>query len=282
MAHIGKVLLTNLYRLITDQKWRRKKYRFFFDYCKYTVKYIVSWKIFCIPLHFEQIQSFKLKIFHYSILLSLFEDMFLNDEYYIKLRRNPTIVDLGSEIGLSVTYFKSIYPDARILAFEPDPASFVLLRQNIEVNRLKNVKAYNYALSDKVGVLPFYVDKQVEGSLTMSLYPTRQQRKINVNVKRLSSLLTRRIDLLKMDIEGAELSVLKDLVKSRKISLISHMIIEYHHHIVNRKNNLSAVLHILEKEGFGYQIQARVNTPFVKRTYQDILISAYKEITHRN
>lgn len=277
MAHIGKVLLTNLYKFITDQKWRGKKCRFFFDYCGYAIKYIIVWKILHIPLHFEQIQSFKLKIFHYSILLSLFEDMFLNDEYYVKLRRNSTIVDLGSEIGLSVTYFKLTYPNAHILAFEPDPASFTLLRQNIDVNRMKNVKAYDCALSDKVGTLPFYIDSKVDGSLTMSLYPARQQRKITVNVKRLSSFLVGRVDLLKMDIEGAELSVLKDLVKSRKIALIGNMVIEYHHHIDPCIDNLSVLLELLERAGFGYQIQAKNPTPFKKRKFQDCLIFAYKK-----
>jgi FkbM family methyltransferase len=276
MAHIGKVLLNGFIKLLINKKWRKEKYIFFFSYCKYALKYAVSWKLLHIPLRFEQIHGFKLKIFHYSILLSLFEDMFLNDEYYVTLRRHPTIVDLGSEVGLSVTYFATTYPNSQILAFEPDPASFALLRHNINANRMKNVTAFNYALSDKVGILPFYVDSKVEGSLTMSLYPTRQQRKITVKVKRLSSFLTRRIDLLKMDIEGAELSVLTDLVKSRKISLISHMIIEYHHHIDPYTNNLSVLLGLLERTGFGYQIQAKNPTPFEKRKFQDCLIFAYK------
>lgn len=277
MAHIGKVLLNGFIKLTIDKEWRKEKYIYFLSYCKFSLKYIISWKLLHIPLHFEHIYGFKLKIFHYSILLSLFEDMFLNDEYYVNLREYPTIVDLGSEIGLSVTYFKTIYPNAHILAFEPDPASFALLDQNIKVNRMGNVIAYNYALSNKVGTLPFYVDKNVEGSLTMSLYPTRQQKKIAVLVKRLSSFLTKRIDLLKMDIEGAELSVLKDLVKSRKISLISHMIIEYHHHIDPCIDNLSVLLELLERTGFGYQIQAKNPTPFEKRKFQDCLIFAYKK-----
>lgn len=276
MAHIGKVLLNGFIKLLTDKKWRKEKYIFFLSYCKYALKYAVSWKLLHIPLHFEQIHGFKLKIFHYSILLSLFEDMFLNGEYYVKLRRSPTIIDLGSEVGQSVAYFAATYPNAHILAFEPDPASFTLLRQNIEVNKMKNIRAYNYALSDKVDSLPFYVDSQVEGSLTMSLYPTRQKRKITVKVKRLSSFLTRRIDLLKMDIEGAELSVVKDLVKSRKIALIGNMVIEYHHHIDPCINNLSVLLDLLERAGFGYQIQAKNPTPFEKRKFQDCLIFAYK------
>ena len=277
MAHIGKVLITGFVKLLTNKKWRKEKYIFFLSYCKYAIKYIVSWKLLHIPLHFEQIHGFKLKIFHYSILLSLFEDLFLNDEYYVKLRKTPLIIDLGSEIGLSVTYFTTVYPNARILAFEPDPASFALLSQNIIENRMEKVTAYNCALSDKVGILPFYVDKNVEGSLTMSLYPTRQQRKITVKVKRLSSFITRRIDLLKMDIEGAELLVLKDLSRTKKINYIDHMIIEYHHHIDSTINNFSLLLSLLEKAGFGYQLQAKCPTPFQKRMYQDFFIFAYKK-----
>lgn len=277
MAHIGKMFLSCIIRWIKDNNWRRRNGKYFLSYCRYAMKYIAYWKLLKIPLHSEAILKYRLHFFHYSIFLSLFEDMFLNDEYYVKLPKNPHIIDLGSEVGLSVCYFKSIYPNARIEAFEPDPASYKLLTKNIKDNAMKKITTCNVALANKVGSIPFYIDSSVDGSLTMSLFAKRQQKRIIVKVNRLSRYIRQKVDLLKMDIEGAEFDVLSDLSHSKKISLIDNMIIEYHHHIDVNKNDLSRLLALLEKNGFGYQLEAKYPLPFKKQIYQDCLIFAYKE-----
>jgi len=242
MAHLAKVFFACLFRLIGNKNWGRRNIKYFLSYCRYAMKYIVYWKLLKIPLHSETILKYKLHFFHYSIFLSLFEDMFLNDEYYVKLPRNPHIIDLGSEIGLSVTYFKSMYPNARIMAFEPDPASYELLTKNIRNNIMKKVTTYNVAPANKVGLMSFYIDPSVEGSLTMSLFEKRQKKRIAVKVDRLSHYIKQRVDLLKMDIEGAEFDVLSDLSHSKKISLIDSMMMEYHHHIDTKKITYHAFL----------------------------------------
>lgn len=65
----------------------------------------------------------------------LFREIFIEPSYFFRTERpHPLIVDCGSNIGMSVIFFKLLYPDARVLAFEPDPAPFELLEQNIRTN----------------------------------------------------------------------------------------------------------------------------------------------------
>ena len=276
MAHIGKVITQLTYKLITDSKWRRRKKAYYYLYVQFSLKYLLFWKFLHIPLHHEKINEYNIQFFHYSIFLSLFEDMFLNDEYYVKLPKSPHIIDLGSEVGISTIYFKLMYPNASVDAFEPDPASYTLLKDNIYRNSIKFVETHNVALANNQGHLPFYVDSKVDGSLTMSLFPARQQKKIEVKVDKLSKYITQKVDLIKIDIEGAELSVIQDLVDSKKIKFIQNIIVEYHHHINKKQNNLADFIHLLESAGVGYQIKAKLNTPFEKNIYQDFLIYTYR------
>jgi len=277
MAHICKVIGIGILNCFRDKKWRQNKLRYFLSYIHYSLKYLIYLKILRVPLHFESVNGYNLTFFHYSIFHSLFEDMFLNDEYYIPLPKKPHIIDLGSEVGISTTYFTLTYPRATILAFEPDPASYLLLCKNSKSNCMHHVRTFNLAVSNKEGIVPFYIDPLVDGALTMSLSLLRQKKKILVKVKKISQFITKKVNLLKIDIEGAELAVLQDLSKSHKIQHIDSLIIEYHHHIDNNSDNLSLLLNILEKEKFGYQIRAKYPLPFKKMYYQDFLIFAYKK-----
>jgi hypothetical protein len=84
--------------------------------------------------------------------------------------------------------------------------------------------------------------------------------------------------LLKLDVEGSELQVLRVLVKSGSIARISQMVIEFHHHMNPRVDNLSECLSILEAHGFGYQITSgQVYTPITRGQFQDVLVHAYRK-----
>ena len=67
-----------------------------------------------------------------------------------------------------------------------------------------------------------------------------------VKVDKLSNYIKQKVDLLKIDIEGAEIDVLTDLFRSKKLNLVENMIIEYHHHIDPKIDNLSRLLYLLE------------------------------------
>ena len=193
--------------------------------------------------------------------------------------KKPKIVDLGSNIGLSVIYFNTLFPHCEIDAFEADPTTCVILRKNIESYNLKKVKIFNLAVTDKNGLINFYIDKVGSGSPLMSANPLRISNKTKIKVRsiKLSESINNPKDFLKMDVEGSELKVLRDLDLSKKINLISQLSIEYHHHIDTDIDELSDFLNILERNNFGYQIHAGQNSPFELKIFEDIQIHSYKK-----
>jgi FkbM family methyltransferase len=235
----------------------------------------------------ERFLNYKMHFFTYDVFFWLFYEIFIRKEYVFKTtKQNPTILDCGSNIGMAILFFKRNYPQAEIIGFEPDHASFQLLKKNIEINRFTNIVVHNVALSNKEGTIPFYSDGNTKGKLAMSI--TKQIEDHNIkNVKetkvkavKLSTFIPKEkeIDFMKLDIEGAELLVLEDLDKSKRIKQIKEMLVEYHFSTKNPTNKITKILEILEKNNFKYCFNAETQPPFPKMQNKayNVLIYAYQ------
>lgn len=227
------------------------------------------------------IAGFKVSYFHLHQITCLFREIFLNAQYLFQADVDqPFIVDCGSNIGLSILFFKRLYPKAHVIGFEPDPDTFSILQKNIEQNHLTGVDLYQCALGDEEGSVNFFHNHQEKGSLMMSIHRERLEgERIEVPARLLSSFVTREVDLLKMDIEGSETVVLPELVVGMKLSNIKQIHLEYHHHIKQCEDNLSAILRLFESNNFGYRITANAchgKLPAVGIA-QDISIYAYRK-----
>ena len=93
---------------------------------------------------------------------------------------------------------------------------------------------------------------------------------------RLSGFIRSAVDLLKLDVEGAEGRVLSDLIGSGTLASVQRVHMEYHHHIDSERNDFSRTLAQLEEAGFGYQVRADQHKWPVPRAFQDISIYAYR------
>jgi FkbM family methyltransferase len=207
------------------------------------------------------------------------EEIFFRGEYLFEAKSDsPVILDCGANIGLATLFFKHLYPKARISSFEADPATASILQKNIEQNHLDDVSAYNLLLSNAEGEHSFYCAADEAGSTKMSALPDRlsNNREIMVKAGKLSHYIDRPVDLLKLDVEGAELDVMTDLKSSGKLSLIRQVVIEYHHRIGNRASCLARFLALLEEEGFEYQVSGSCDPITRQNVFQDILIGAYR------
>ena len=227
----------------------------------------------------ESIFGYEVHFFDYHTFATLFEELYVPDVYYFSASSSePLIVDCGSNIGLSVLYFKRLYPKGRVIAFEPDRATFEMLEQNVKSNNLAGVTLVKKALYDSVGSVPFYISPEKPGLLVQS---TRKEnlassQVTSVETEMLSTYLTEPVDFLKMDIEGAEDQVLKDLNESGKLALVREIVLEYHHHLTPREDKLGVFLKTLEQTNFGYQLKAALVPPFRKGEFQALMLYAYQ------
>lgn len=119
-----------------------------------------------------------------------------------------TIVDLGSNVGASVLYFATRYPGARIIAVEPDPATFRKLQAN--VGSIPGVELRCLAVGGTDGETDFFPSPRTWES---SFRPTPLSGEpIRVRVVTLDTLLSEvgldHVDLIKLDVEGAEYEIL--------------------------------------------------------------------------
>ena len=189
----------------------------------------------------------------------LYKEIFLGKEYPIaSTKSHPLIVDCGSNIGISVLFFKKKYPNGKIIAFEPDPMSYSILNKNVSINGLKNVQLYNLALSDKEGECLLYgcstnsIGQSLSSDWGLKGY---YKDSFPTKVMRLSSFIDEEVDFLKLDIEGAEQAVLQDLHKNNKLLLIKQFTIEVHEiDAIANENNMQGVVEILDQYPFQYSI----------------------------
>ena len=69
----------------------------------------------------------------------------------VSAKRIPLIVDLGANTGYSALYFQMTWPDARVVAVEPEPENFELLARNVRAN--KNIDTLQAAVASRAGKL---------------------------------------------------------------------------------------------------------------------------------
>ncbi len=220
----------------------------------------------------------RIKIGGYSInfsnvieTFSIYKDIFLLRQYKFKSeRKNPFIIDCGSHIGLSVLYFKKIYPESHILSFEANPKTAETLEKNISQNFLKNVTLIKKAVGLKKGKIPYYVATQKNGwnwgdaGVKNDWYNVLDYETIYVPSTKLSEYINRSVDLLKIDIEGMEMIVLSEI--KHKLKFVQEIIMEFHGGKKNKKNRLENVVALLKECGFSFSIKypSTILNPFRK------------------
>lgn len=164
------------------------------------------------------------------------------------INKGDIILDAGANIGYYVILeSKKTGNKGGVYAIEPIKENFDLLKKNIELNRLKNVEAYNLAFSDRSGRININVSE--EGNLNTPA-------KIGT-AKRVDSVKSTTIDLffkkkkkptiMRMDIEGFEHVVFKGCVNI--LDSLEKIFVELHFPLIEKKEMIS-LLKLLKNKGF--------------------------------
>lgn len=211
-------------------------------------------------IHAQKFLNGKLYFRNGNEILHGLDEIFIDEVYKISLPKNAYIIDCGSHIGLSVIYFKNKYPDATIIAFEPDTTNFHLLERNVESFNFKSVVLRNEAVWKENTIISF----SHGGSMSSKIDSENEFDKNQSSIKavRLFDVIDRPIDFLKLDIEGAEYEVLIDIYP--KLDMIRSMFIEYHGSF-EQNNRLNQILQIITEKDFKYYIKESApvyDTPF--------------------
>lgn len=168
--------------------------------------------------------------------VTTYRQVLLHEEYKFNVRQPPgTIVDAGANVGLASVYFASAFPEARIIAIEPEMQNFELLKRNVA--NFSNVTPVRGALwneDTEINVIdPGLGESGYVTVATASDAAQDYESRGRVRAFTMDSLLEEynlsHIDILKVDIEGAELEVFQHA--QSWINKVDTVVIELHERI---------------------------------------------------
>jgi FkbM family methyltransferase len=199
------------------------------------------------------------------------------------LRPGMPVVVVGADVGYYSRLFSQwVGPQGLVLAFEPHPANFDILRRNVERARLRNVRLFPFAVSDREGTATLW---QTPLSSGHSLHPVKPEAgrplalpTVSLDVVCRSEGVSR-VDLVKMDVEGGEPEVLKGMAGLASRSPRLAILMEFKAELLARRDyDPAQVLQTLS--GFGcsdlWALRERGRTRSMRPDQVDVLVSLRK------
>lgn len=173
------------------------------------------------------------------------KDIWLHGIYRAKITGpRPYVIDAGSHVGFAAVASREAYPTAEVLAIEPDPGLHAALCENVAAN-CPGVRCLRAAVGATAGRARLELAGSSGGRLAASGGGPE------VEVIALPDLLDRPVDLLKLNIEGAEQDALPAC--GERLRQVSHLVCEYHH-FPGTPRNLPRLLDLLTAQGFTWSL----------------------------
>lgn len=196
----------------------------------------------------------KIKLRANSTDIHVFANVWLIEEYKRKgfeIKDHDLIIDIGAHIGLFTIYAAQFCKHGKIFSFEPIKENFDLLKENIELNNLKNIEYFNLAVLDREDQIKIFKSNDQSAYSIYKIGTDYQMTNIMSLQKIFDDNKITRCDLLKLDCEGSEYQILMSLPESY-FQRIEKICMEYH--IIN--NNSESLESLKTKlVSLGYKLE---------------------------
>ncbi len=163
----------------------------------------------------------------------------------------PRVLDCGANVGLASLYFKALYPRANVTAFEADPALAAMCGRNLAANGCGDVVVESAAVWTGNGNVEFFTEGGDSGMVAEVGQPGPVPMEVVRSVRLREYLEREPVDLLKLDIEGAELPVLLDCAD--QLSRVSLLILDLHEFDPASRQTAS-IFALLDAAGYRYTL----------------------------
>ena len=134
------------------------------------------------------------------------------------LKQATTIIDIGANIGAFSLHFARLNPKATILGFEPHPRTFARATRNIGLNQFSNIKLINLGLGKAQETVKLYEVNEHNPGMNRILATASDKPFVEIKIDTLDHVLAgfgiERVDFIKIDVEGYEMSVLEGATKT--------------------------------------------------------------------
>lgn len=170
------------------------------------------------------------------------------------LEAGDTFIDVGANFGYFTVMASGVVgKSGNVLSFECNPNIVRLLQENIELNECENVTLFEHALGDENGERNFFLSSEDTGHC--SLDQLDRSQKISVKINKFDDLsLNYRVKLIKIDVEGAELRVLKGMSKLLSSPGRPYVICEMSNKFESRGgDSVQGIMEFMHK--FGYKAE---------------------------
>ena len=189
------------------------------------------------------------------------------------IKEGMTVIDAGANVGYyTILISKLVGSKGMVYAFEPSPECLEVLRRNVQLNSCANVQVVGKAVTDKTGHIPFYLNPHTLSSSAIPRTADMPQTIIVPAVALDDVVGEKKVDFIKMDIEGAETRAFRGMTRIIKNNPDLKMIVEvFPRGMFEAGSSLEEFisflrqyfrLHIIEKRG----LTSEVELPDIQRT----------------
>jgi FkbM family methyltransferase len=169
------------------------------------------------------------------------------------IQKDMNVIDIGANIGYyTILFSKWVGDKGKIFSFEPESENFRLLKKNINANKANNVITFQKAVSNQNESKTLFLSEENKGDhQIIDLGENRTQ--IGIECTKLDSTIAaeHKIDLIKMDIQGAEMLALEGMNKILENNSKMTILMEFWPYGIEKSGyNPKNLLEKLEKYGF--------------------------------